>query len=320
MATGGSLSHSPPIRFGGCFPGSEARSAVTSPPETDMALLLSSSEQGECESTEAPPPVSPQYEELLEVMTRAVAKLNISWPAKEHAEPQTSKLYEHFLRAKRSLPTRSMLFFPEIHTEVSRSWASPFSVRLFIPSSDYYGNMGGLKQHGYRTTPWVEQTFSSYLSPVAASSLKDVSSLPSKPIRTTSALVGKGYVAAGQSGSCLHTKLVLQAYKADRWKRWMSTRPWRVFISWCGDGAESSQLPDWYSAGVPAGLTLHRVNPLHLEGLCGGNIGLPFCSLWTVSGQKPPAYTFPPRCAEAEASSTVPFAILGTCGGVWGSL
>ncbi len=183
--------------------------------ETDMALLLSSSEQGECESTEAPPPVSPQYEELLEVMTRAVAKLNISWPAKEHAEPQTSKLYEHFLRAKRSLPTRSMLFFPEIHTEVSRSWASPFSVRLFIPSSDYYGNMGGLKQHGYRTTPWVEQTFSSYLSPVAASSLKDVSSLPSKPIRTTSALVGKGYVAAGQSGSCLHTKLVLQAYKAD---------------------------------------------------------------------------------------------------------
>ncbi len=31
-------------------------------------------------------------------------------------------------------------------------------------------------------------------------------------------------------------------------------------------------LPDWYSAGIPAGPTLRRVDPLHLEGLCGGNI------------------------------------------------
>ncbi len=28
------------------------------------------------------------------MMTRAGAKLNISWPAEEYAEPQTSKLYE----------------------------------------------------------------------------------------------------------------------------------------------------------------------------------------------------------------------------------
>ncbi len=30
--------------------------------------------------------------------------------------------------------------------------------------------------------------------------------------------------------------------------------------------ARPSQLPDWYSSGVRAGLFLHRVNPLHLEG------------------------------------------------------
>ncbi len=30
--------------------------------------------------------------------------------------------------------------------------------------------------------------------------------------------------------------------------------------------AQSSQLRGWYSAGVPAGSTLHRVDPLHLEG------------------------------------------------------
>ncbi|KAL0165937.1 hypothetical protein M9458_037781, partial [Cirrhinus mrigala] len=39
--------------------------------------------------------------------------------------------------------------------------------------------------------------------------------LPSKPLRTTSALVGKGYPAAGQAGACLHTMSVLQAYQAD---------------------------------------------------------------------------------------------------------
>ncbi len=56
-------------------------------------LRLSSFEEGDCESAEAPPPVSPQYEELLEGMTRTVAKLNISWPAEEYAEQQTRKTW-----------------------------------------------------------------------------------------------------------------------------------------------------------------------------------------------------------------------------------
>ncbi len=54
----------------------------------------------------------------------------------------------------------------------------------------------------------------SYLSPEAASSLK-APTLPSNPLRTSSVLVGKGYAAAGQAGSCLHTMTVLQAYQAD---------------------------------------------------------------------------------------------------------
>ncbi len=35
--------------------------------------------------------------------------------------------------------------------------------------------------------------------------------------------------------------------------------------------ARPSQLPDWYSSGVRAGLFLCRVDPLHLEGSRGGN-------------------------------------------------
>ncbi len=39
--------------------------------------------------------------------------------------------------------------------------------------------------------------------------------LPTKPVRTTSALVGKAYLAAGQAAACLHTMSLLQAYQAD---------------------------------------------------------------------------------------------------------
>ncbi len=62
--------------------------------------------------------------------------------------------------------------------------------------------------------PNVEQTLASYLSPHVASSLK-APALPTKPLRTTSTLVGRGYLAAGQAGACLHTMSVLQAYQAD---------------------------------------------------------------------------------------------------------
>ncbi|KAL0177443.1 hypothetical protein M9458_026337, partial [Cirrhinus mrigala] len=99
-------------------------------------------------------PQSPQYKELLEVVTCAVAKLNINWPAKSQAELQRSKLDERFLR----LP-----FFPDLHTEVARSWNVPFSACLFIPASYNYGNVARMEEHGYRAMPRVEQPFTSYL-------------------------------------------------------------------------------------------------------------------------------------------------------------
>lgn len=34
------------------------------------------------------PPQTPQYEELMEVVTCAVAKLNIEWPAKQQAQTE----------------------------------------------------------------------------------------------------------------------------------------------------------------------------------------------------------------------------------------
>ncbi len=74
--------------------------------------------------------------------------------------------------------------------------------------------MAGLGDCGYRVMPRDEQTLASYLSPGAATSLK-APVLPSKPLRTTSALVSKGYTAADQAGACLNTMSVLQAYQTD---------------------------------------------------------------------------------------------------------
>ncbi len=148
------------------------------------------------------------------MVTRAVDKLKIDWPAEQQTESRGSKLDERFLRARPPPPHRSLPFFPDLHTEVCRSWGRPYSSRLFIPASNYYGNVVGLDECGYRAMPKVEQTLASYLSPHVASSLK-APALPTKPLRTTSTLVGRGYSAAGQAGACLHTMSVLQAYQAD---------------------------------------------------------------------------------------------------------
>lgn len=83
-------------------------------------LKLSSFKEGDGESADESPQ-SAQYEELLEVITRVVAKLNLEWPAEKAAEPSNSKLDECFLRSKPPPPHRGLPFFPNLHTEVLRS-------------------------------------------------------------------------------------------------------------------------------------------------------------------------------------------------------
>ncbi len=62
--------------------------------------------------------------------------------------------------------------------------------------------------------PRVEDMLAGYLSLGSASSFK-APVLPTKPLRTSSALFGKAYTAAGQAGGFLLTMAVLQAYQAD---------------------------------------------------------------------------------------------------------
>lgn len=126
---------------------------------------------------------------LLEVVTHAVAI---------HLAIQESLTDECFLLSRSQPPRRGLPFFSYLHTEVSRLWKKPVSYRVFSPITSNYSNIVGLKQYGYGAMPREEEI----LSPDSALSLKALK-LPTKPVRTTSALVGKAYSA------------ILQAYQAN---------------------------------------------------------------------------------------------------------
>ncbi len=156
---------------------------------------------------------SPAYTELVDVLVRATEKLSLDWPD-EPRESQSSKLDELFLSGSGSSPTRRKLpFFPDLHHKVSRSWKQPFSSRLTNAVAADFTNLIGSVEQGYATVPVVEDTLAVHLSPNSTSSWKSRPLLPSKPSRTTSALIGKSYKAAGQAGAALHTMAIFRPTK-----------------------------------------------------------------------------------------------------------
>ncbi len=158
---------------------------------------------------------SAAYSELVDVLSRATEKLALDWPD-EPRESRASKLNERFLIGAHSKPERRKLpFFSDLHREISSSWKQPFSSRLTNAAAADFTNFVGSVEQGYTAMPVIEDTLASHLSPSLAPSWKSRPLLPSKPCRTTSALIRKSYIAAGQAGMALHTMAILQAYQAD---------------------------------------------------------------------------------------------------------
>ncbi len=149
------------------------------------------------------------------MLLRATEKFSLDWPD-EPRESQVSKLDERFLSGPNSRPERRKLpFFSDLHHEISRSWKQPFSSHLTNAAAADFPNLVGSVEQGYTAIPVVEDTLASHLSPSLAPFWKSRPLLPTKPCRTTSALIGKSYIAAGQAGMALHTMAILQAYQAD---------------------------------------------------------------------------------------------------------
>ncbi len=99
------------------------------------ALQISDSEEldaANARDTEDAPPQSHAYEELVEVVTRAVEKLSIDW---------------------------------------WRSWERPVSYRVYSTQTSHYSSILNKKEHGYKEMPKVEESLASYLSPESSSSI-----------------------------------------------------------------------------------------------------------------------------------------------------
>ncbi len=158
---------------------------------------------------------SAAYSELVDVLSGATEKLALDWPDEPRVS-RASKLDERFLSGPNSKPEwRKLPFFGDLHQEISKSWKQPFSSRLTNAAAADLANLVGSVEQGYTTMLVVEDTLVSHLSPSLVPSWKSRPLLPSKPCRTTSALIGKSYIAAGQAGMALHTMAILQAYQAD---------------------------------------------------------------------------------------------------------
>ncbi len=203
------------------FPSPKARDFVSFGLDDILHTAASDSEDFGPALADALPPSSQEarpsaaYSELVDVLSRATEKLALDWPD-EPRESRASKLDDRFLIGAHSkLERRKLPFFSDLHREISSSWKQPFSSRLTNAAAADFTNLVGSVEQGYTAMPVIEDTLASHLSPSLAPSWKSRPLLPSKPCRTTSALIGKSYIAAGQAGMALHTMAILQAYQAD---------------------------------------------------------------------------------------------------------
>ncbi|KAJ7990662.1 hypothetical protein DPEC_G00302720 [Dallia pectoralis] len=111
--TASAISRSSSARASASARGPEAPARVSSALGEAPFSQPSSSEEMEVENLEAEAELlvqSPANEELLEVLTRAVGKLNIEWPADRQESASTSKLNERFLPSRALPPRRGLPF------------------------------------------------------------------------------------------------------------------------------------------------------------------------------------------------------------------
>ncbi len=204
---GVSLSHESAGNEGEPLDYDYAISLTSSDPAASALLGYAQKEQEMSEGEEAETELSqtscPAYEELLEVMERATARLHLPWERTKMAAPP-GRLDERYLSGHKPPAQVSLPFLPDLHTEVEREWKKPFSSRIHRFQHTSYANIARMRESGYERMPPVEETLASYLSMGNTASLK-VPSLPFKPLQDTSRLNGRAYAAAGQVVASLHT-------------------------------------------------------------------------------------------------------------------
>ncbi len=195
----------------------DAISLTSSDPAASALLGYAQEEQEMAEGKEVETELSqiscPAYKELLEVMERATARLDLPWERNKMVALR-GRLDERYLSGHKPPAQVSLPFLPDLHMEVKKEWKKPFSSRIHRFQHTSYANIARMRESGCERMPPVEETLASYLSMGKTASLK-VPFLTSKPLQDTSRLNGRAYLAAGQAVASLHTVAVLHAYQAD---------------------------------------------------------------------------------------------------------
>lgn len=151
-------------------------------------------------------------EELLKILTEAVADLGLDWSQPE--QPAKNRMDMWFLQqgCHDAAPHRPAPFFPEVHEEILRSCRSPHSARGQPVGTCLLSTVDGADHLGYNKPPPVEESVVAHLCPTARG-WKSTPLLPSKPCRATAHFAEKANMAAGQVASAIHTMAVLQVFQ-----------------------------------------------------------------------------------------------------------
>ncbi len=136
-------------------------SLTSSDPAASALLGYAQKEQEMSEGEEAETELSqtscPAYEELLEVMERATARLHLPWERTKMAVPP-GRLDERYLSGHKPPAQVSLPFLPDLHTEVEREWKKQFSSRIHRFQHTSYANIARMRESGYERMPPVEET------------------------------------------------------------------------------------------------------------------------------------------------------------------
>ncbi len=112
-----------------------AASALLEYPQENQEMF-----EGEEVETEPSQSSCPAYEELLEFMERATARLDLPWNG-----PRWWRLAEWYLSGHNSPAQVSLPFLPDLHMEVEKECKNQFSSRIHRFQHTSYANIEGMR-------------------------------------------------------------------------------------------------------------------------------------------------------------------------------
>ncbi len=190
------------------------------PPDDQMSIAALEGElslSGDDDPAGLPPSgvvaLSEPDPEMTAMLSRASENVRLVWNSPPRPDP--SRLDEWFLGSQCPPP---VLFFPEVHEELTRSWKAPFTARNKSGSSSPLTTLDGGAALGYACIPLVERSVAMQLCPTDATTLRGDPCLPSRSCKYSPGLTGCAYIVCGEAASALHAMVLLQVHQAKALK------------------------------------------------------------------------------------------------------